>query len=223
MALEPTSYMMSPTIRVLSTAAVLLVIGSLPLGAPWAPRSVRGQSLADVAREEEARRKEIKEPARVLTNKDLGSVPPPTAQAAPAAVDSADKGGSSGKAAAKDDKGGAAKDQSAKNQNAKEPNKDQAKDQPRDQKYWSGRMKELLAAIDQDDTFAAALQSRINALTADFSGRDDPAQRNVIARDRQKAIDELDRVTKRIASTKKAVADLQEEARRASVPPGWLR
>ena len=41
--------------------------------------------------------------------------------------------------------------------------------------------------------------------------------------DRQKAIDELNRLTKQIADDKKAIADLQEEARRAGVPPGWLR
>ena len=66
------------------------------------------------------------------------------------------------------------------------------------------------------------MQSRVNALTADFSARDDPAQR-VIGRDRQKAIDELNRLKLAIQHTRKAIADLEEEARRAAVPPGWLR
>jgi hypothetical protein len=34
---------------------------------------------------------------------------------------------------------------------------------------------------------------------------------------------ELDRLKKQIDATKKAIADLEEEARRANVPPGWLR
>ena len=67
------------------------------------------------------------------------------------------------------------------------------------------------------------MQSRINALTADFTARDDPAQRAAIAGDRQKALDELARLKKAIVDGKKAIADLEEEARRASVPPGWLR
>ena len=46
------------------------VVGVAPLHA---------QSLADVARAEEARRKEIKQHARVYTNKDLVSVPSPVA------------------------------------------------------------------------------------------------------------------------------------------------
>jgi hypothetical protein len=67
------------------------------------------------------------------------------------------------------------------------------------------------------------MQTRINSLTADFVNRDDPAQRAVIERDRQKSIAELARLTKSVQDTKKAIADLQEEARRAGVPPGWLR
>ena len=41
--------------------------------------------------------------------------------------------------------------------------------------------------------------------------------------DRQKALTELDRVKKEIQQHTKALADLQEEARKAGVPPGWLR
>ena len=41
--------------------------------------------------------------------------------------------------------------------------------------------------------------------------------------ERQKAIADLNRLTKEIADGKKAIADFQEEARRAGVPPGWLR
>jgi len=53
--------------------------------------------------------------------------------------------------------------------------------------------------------------------------RDDPAQRNVIAVDRQKALAELDRVKKEVAEHQKAITDTQEEGRRAGVPAGWLR
>ena len=47
--------------------------------------------------------------------------------------------------------------------------------------------------------------------------------RQAIATERQKTIDELNRLKKEIEDDKKAIADLQEEARRAGVPPGWLR
>ncbi|TMQ47037.1 MAG: hypothetical protein E6K73_14225, partial [Candidatus Eisenbacteria bacterium] len=73
--------------------------------------------------------------------------------------------------------------------------------------------------LDRDQTFSDALQSRINALTTDFVNRSDPAQRAVIERDRQKALTELSNLKKQIDDDKKALADLEEEARRAGVPP----
>jgi len=175
------------------------------------------QSLADVARKEEARRKQVKEPARVITNKDLGAVPAPATPATPAPATpvpaaksppepATDATADPDKAAAKDDKPATS-----------------SKDVPKDQAYWSGRMKGLQTALDRDQTFADALQTRINALTADFTARDDPAQRAVLTRDRLKAIDELERLKKIIQTDRKAIADAEEEARRASVPPGWLR
>ncbi len=175
------------------------------LGAGLAPAS-SAQALADVARQEEARRKaaqdSAKEPPKVYTNKDLpggAPAPPPVADAVkPAEPDKAKT----------DDK-----------------DKDKAKDAepPKDEKYWSTRIGALRMQLDRDQTFADALQSRINALSADFVNRDDPAQRAVIERDRQKAVSELDRLKKQIDTDKKAIGDLEEEARRAGVPPGWLR
>jgi hypothetical protein len=38
-----------------------------------------------------------------------------------------------------------------------------------------------------------------------------------------KALAELERVRGDIEAQEKAVTDLEEEARRAGVPPGWLR
>jgi hypothetical protein len=71
--------------------------------------------------------------------------------------------------------------------------------------------------------FKDALQSRINALGADFTARDDPAQRATLAADRQKALGEFERVTKEIAAFEKELRDIEEEARKAGVPRGWVR
>jgi hypothetical protein len=70
---------------------------------------------------------------------------------------------------------------------------------------------------------AEAFQSRVNALTTDFVNRDDPYQRAQIAVDRQKALAELERVKTEIVRLKQQIADIEEEARQAGVPPGWLR
>ena len=167
---------------------------------------VKAQGLGDVARKEEERRKDIKAPAKVYTNKDLGSVPdaPSGTFSSPTASGSASTEAPKDAASAKSDE---AKD--------KGPTKDQA--------YWSGRKKDLQTKLDSDQTLADALQSRINALNTDFVNRDDPVQRAGIDRDRQKANSELDRLKKSVQDGKKALSDLDEEARKAGVPAGWLR
>ena len=177
----------------------LLMIAAIGLGR--AP--VAGQTLADVAKKEEERRKTAKPADKTYTNKDLGTLPPGTPSPAPA------------KPAASTDATAKETGKPAEQEKEKEPVKDQA--------YWAGRMKELHTQLERDQTYVDALQTRINALTTDFVNRDDPAQRAVIANDRQKALAELDRLKKQIEDSKKAIADLEEEARRAGVPPGWLR
>ena len=84
-------------------------------------------------------------------------------------------------------------------------------------------MAKLKEQLERDQTFRDALQNRIDALSTDFINRDDPAQRNVIASDRQKALVELERVKKAIEEGRKAIPELEEEARREGVPAGWLR
>ena len=83
--------------------------------------------------------------------------------------------------------------------------------------------KDLQDEQQRDKMFADSLQSRINALTTDFVNRDDPYQRAQIGKDRDAAVKELDRVKKAIVDRTKAIGDLEEEARRAGAPAGWLR
>jgi hypothetical protein len=71
--------------------------------------------------------------------------------------------------------------------------------------------------------FAEALQSRINALSTDYVNRDDPAQRQSLFDQRQQALAELDRVQAEVKAFTREIADIEEEARRLGVPPGWLR
>lgn len=168
-------------------------------------RPVLAQSLGDVSRQEEERRKDVKAPAKVYTDKDLHAVPVIPDETKPSRTESST---SDKPADAKDD----AKDGKG--------SKDEA---TKDQKYWSTRRKDLLAKLERDKVLADAMQSRINGLTADFAARSDPAQRAVIESDRKRALSELDGLQKSIKDDQKALADFDEEARKASVPPGWLR
>ena len=186
-------------IRALLTAALVTIVA---LGT--ARVSLAGQTLADVAKKEEERRKTVTPSGKTYTNKDLGTLPPGTPAPPPAQPPAA---------AATD--AAAAKDKEGEKSGEKEPVKDQA--------YWAGRMKELQTQVQRDQTYVDALQTRVNSLATDFINRDDPAQRGVLSSERQKALGELDRLKKQIETNKKAIADLEDEARRANVPPGWLR
>src|SRR4030095_5363377 len=174
-------------------AGAFVVLAAAPAGA---------RSRGGGAKKEQERRQQVNSSGKVYTNKDLGPVPPSSAPPPPAggtadrgAAKDTDKPKESDKA--KDDKAADAKPADAKPAD-KEPG---AK---KDQAYWSGRMKGALEAIDRDQPRADAMQSRINALTADFVNRDDPAQRAVIERDRQRALAELDRLKKQIIADRTA-------------------
>jgi hypothetical protein len=172
------------------------------------------QTLADVARAEESRRKTVKEPSKVYTNNDLkrdasgSETPAPASTAKPAPTGDA----------APPPAGAEAKAQDAAGQ------KDAPANAPaRDRAYWSDRMKQAQDQLDRSKMFLAALETRVNALNTDFVNRDDPAQRAIVERDRQRATAEMDRVRKDITQQTKAIADIEDEARRAGVPAGWLR
>ena len=63
----------------------------------------------------------------------------------------------------------------------------------------------------------------VHFTTTDFVNRDDPAQRAVIETDRKTALAELDRVRAEIEKQQKEIVTIEDEARRAGVPSGWLR
>jgi hypothetical protein len=188
----------------------LLIVTVALAGLAGTVHPVQAQGLGEVARKEEERRKDVKAPAKVYTNKDLGPAP---AGREPGTVSSSPPAAATDTAKAADDK-------------AKAKGEDKDKDKaetPKDQAYWAGRKKDLQGRLESDQTLVDAMQSRINALTADFASRSDPVQRAGIERDRLKALAELDRLRKSIVENKKALTDLDEDARKAGVPAGWLR
>ena len=94
---------------------------------------------------------------------------------------------------------------------------------PKTEAEWKKRIADERDALSRAQTFAEALQSRINVLSADFVNVDDPARRDVVAAERQKALSELDRVKTEIQAHQKKITDIQTEARKAGVPAGWVR
>ena len=158
-------------------------------------------SLAELAQKEQERRKALKgTAAKVYSDKDLPK------SGTPAEVSSLPPGTPTVVA----------------DQKPPEPKPDD-QNPPKDETWWRNRIAQAREAQRRAEAFAEALQSRINALTTDVVNRDDPYQRAKLADDRQKALAELQRVTGEIDQAKKDITDIEEEARKAGVPPGWLR
>ena len=159
--------------------------------------SAQTPTLAELARKEQERRKGVKTPSKVITKKDL----PPSAQGttpstpAPAPATAAAE--------------------------AKPPETKPTEE--KDEAWWKNRINQVREELRRNEMFAEALQTRINSLSTDFVNRDDPFQRGKIGEDRDKAIAELSRVKAEIVNAKKQIEDIEEEARKAGVPPGWLR
>ncbi|MXY17379.1 MAG: hypothetical protein F4Y57_10405 [Acidobacteria bacterium] len=63
----------------------------------------------------------------------------------------------------------------------------------------------------------------MDGLWAEFTARDDPAARAGLERDRLAAISELEQTRGELERLDEEIAGIQEEARRAGAPPGWLR
>lgn len=190
--------------KCVTAIAVGLIVASSSAAFAQASSTV---SLADVARKEEARRKTAKKATIVLTNSDLGAAdplapetePPSTAKPAPAAPGNTSPTIAGGKAAPIDpaDK--------------------------KDQAYWQNRISTARTELSRTQMFADSLQTKINSLRTDFVNRDNRVEREKIQQDLNTALAELERLKKEVDKQMKAITAIEEEARRANVPAGWLR
>lgn len=159
-------------------------------------------SLGEAALREAVRRQRMPPSTQVVTNESLGPMPPapPTSPSEPPVVADATVPAAGGDAPP-----------------------GQAEGVVKDAAWWRARMTTAREAVARDRVLAAALDSRIAALTSDIVGRDDPAQRAQLMAARQQAVDELDRLSKQIDAGVLAITAIEDEARKAGVPPGWIR
>ena len=175
--------------------------------------SAQETSLAAVAKQERARRASIGEKSKVYTNDDLRGGPrlttgtPPLSAPSPLTAPSIEPAGPnttpSADAAALEELDG--------------PETEQGEE------YWRNRIMTARDERRRAELMAAALQNRVDGLWADFTARDDPFQRAEIGQDRIEALEELEQTKADVLRLDQEIRDTQEEARRAGVPPGWLR
>jgi len=175
-----------------------LVIGSVVAGILVAgAASASAQSLADVARTEEARREKIAKPSKVYTDADVQKYAPatPGAQEAATTVTSLDANGKPvGQQAA-------------------------AEGLPADEAGWRARLQNARDGMDRNQLLLGALeqQARTAARRAGTPQGDAPAE------DGSSRANEIKRLKAEMDTFRATLANAEEDARKAGVPPGWVR
>lgn len=162
------------------------------------PVCAQTPSLADVAAREKARRATLTETSKVYTNDDLRGDPERTTGSTTPETDTV---------------------------SPPTPDTPTRPDEPatRDEEYWRERIRSARDDKRRGELMAAALQNRIDGLWAEFTARDNPLQRSEIEQNRNDAIRELQQTEAEVDRLEQEIRDIQEEARRSHVPPGWLR
>ena len=168
--------------------------------------------LVDAARRERARRAAIppEEKARVYTNEDLrdsGGLTVGVLSTTVAPPAGSDPGGGPQAAPAADEPDDAEPEASA----------------VRDEDYWRTRIATARDAQARAALMAAALQNRSDGLWAQFTAIDDPVRRGAVERQRLEALGALEETRAERDRLDAEIREIEEEARRAGVPPGWLR
>lgn len=193
-----------------SLAVKRVAVASVAVACFCTAVAAQSPPLGDVARKEQERRKAQPEAGKVYTNKDLpksAQKPAETAAPAPAAAPEPSSAiPAEGQPAA-----------------GEKPAADAAKAPPTGEAFWKQRMANARDELRRKEMFAQALQTRVNSLTSDELRRSDPVQKSRLAGERKDAVAELAKVKQEIEAGKKQITDIEEEARKAGVPPGWLR
>ena len=172
------------------------------------PSTLYAQSLATVAAAEASRRKTQKATAKVYTNDTLAGTQSADVQPAPATSD-ADKTAAAKSTAASSATGAGAKPAPV--------------DEKTTEAYWKGRATSIQQSLARNKVLMQAMQSRINALYAEALSADDPGKHAAAQANLTTAVNELERLKQETDTQNKDLLALQEEARRANIPPGWLR
>jgi chromosome segregation ATPase len=188
--------------------------------------------LGNVAKKEAERRKTVTA-GKVYTNDNLPAAPEPSSapSSSSSSSDATPADSAADKAAANKSAADKSADKSATDKTAADgADKDAPKqvsadpaERKKEEAAWRERIKNERDALDRAKGYADALQIKINSLKTDFVNRDDPIQRAAIAAERDKSLAEMDRLKKEIAERNKKIATIQEDARRAGAPAGWVR
>ena len=178
----------------LCAAFVLLVAVPVVVGA---------QSLGEVAkRQEEKKKKSSKPPSKVYTEEDLKKA----RESGSGTVNVLPEIGSSSTPAASEQPAG-------------------SETAPHDENYWRAEATRRREAVKVADSRVQMLEAQVAGLRSDMSptNTQDPNRLQNQDRELRQAQDNLETARRDLDAARQALANLDDEARRAGVPPGWVR
>jgi len=186
--------------NVASRIALVALCGLLPAG-------LSAQSLGDVAAKEQKKKEGQKpKPVKVYTDEDLKKARESDKSSVTILAATPEDGSSAGE--------------------AREPIAEDVQEAPHKRESWRARGDAARAAIKGAEARVSELETRITDLTQDIQPNPtDALDPNRLAKreaEKQKAAEELNQAKEVLAGAKKVYEDLETEARRKSVPLGWL-
>jgi hypothetical protein len=99
----------------------------------------------------------------------------------------------------------------------------QKPDEKKDEGYWRERMAKARQALAKDEAALPVAEAKVQGMTTEVVNMDDPARQSKLRQQLMVSMAEVERLKGQIEADRKAIADIQSEARRAGIPPGWIR
>jgi predicted nucleic acid-binding Zn-ribbon protein len=179
------------------------------------PVVVGAQSLGEVAKrqEEKKKKKSTQPPSKVYTEEDLKKA----RESGSGTVNVLPEIGSSSSPAASErpsgSEGGPARGENSVNAG------------PHDESSWRAEAGRRRDAVKVADSRVQMLEAQVAGLRSDMSptNTQDPNRLQNQDRELRQALDNLEAARRELDTARQSLANLDDEARRAGVPPGWVR
>jgi len=178
------------------------------------PVVVGAQSLGEVAkRQEEKKKKSSKPPSKVYTEEDLKKA----RESGSGTVNVLPEIGSSSSPAASE-RPSAREGGPARGENSVDAG-------PHDESSWRAEAGRRRDAVKVADSRVQMLEAQVAGLRSDMSptNTQDPNRLQNQDRELRQALDNLEAARRELDAARQSLANLDDEARRAGVPPGWVR
>jgi len=182
--------------------------------------SLPAQSLGELAAKEKRRREEEqkknKGPARVVTTEDLANVQGTTATEAAKPVLAQELGGKPRSSADEID-------QDRPREKPANPEAEARERGGQDEKTWRAQAAGLRQEIQEVEQKVKALEEQVNKLFGDIQRSTDTYEILRLRGEQEKLAEQIKVAKRERDGVRQELVQLEDSARRAGVPPGWIR